>query len=386
MLRRSRNVERCNDDAERTSERAPTRLEQGKANANAILWKVPLALLLFFSIGVLMGKKLFKKTNVSNTNTVSMERMSNMSRMIATANQHLFGCDKANATTPCHLFSPLHFFSQPSRQHYLDTLPNMGGDLPNLPRMTHISWCHPIHNTSTLPCEFTFLHLRKTGGTTIHHALGHYAAYLKQNKNMRVKVKRFTTCRGVLRAKCLQDAQRHLQRISHQLQHSTSVSRQHVVFAMVRDPISRFVSAMGQAMHVQTGSAMLRTKCLDETSIHTTLECVLDHLQEYGLKSDVHFVPMAVNLHALTRGQDVTISLYSQEVFLKEVLKYFGASDIYMRNRNRQEYLQSPLLSKLSVQDLSRNEVRIICQLYAVDVELMAFLGINVLQCSENTT
>jgi len=296
------------------------------------------------------------------------------------ADQHLFDCHRPNAT--CHPFFPLQFFAQHQPGYkYLPQLHEMGASLPNLPRMTHFHWnnettqLHVATTTTTtthfgyLPTDITYLHMRKTGGTTIHHAIGHLSKYIVQSGATSL-VTRYTTCRGVLRRQCQQDALLHTQRLYQSKQ---------IVFAVVRDPISRFLSAMGQAMDV---GLRLRRKCLDETSTTTTttIECVLQHLQQYGLKSDVHFCPMAVNLYVIMRNMNIEVALFPQSE-LQNILEYLGGSNIHLRNRSNQDYLKSELLSKLSVQDLQPEMIRVICQLYAVDVEMMQSIGLNVPLC-----
>ena len=122
-------------------------------------------------------------------------------------------------------------------------------------------------------------------------------------------VQRHSTCRSVLREKCLAKARQHLQQLYNHQQEQESTLRNHVVFAVVRDPVARFVSAVGQAM---TDGPQLRDLCLDETSANTTISCVLQHLQEHGLKTDVHFCPMAVNLYVLMRTFNVKVALFDK--------------------------------------------------------------------------
>jgi len=79
---------------------------------------------------------------------------------------------------------------------------------------------------------------------------------------------------------------------------------------------------------------------------------------------------MAVNLYVLMRNQDLQVALLEQD-HLGEILECFGASSLHLRRRSNQDYLKSKLLSKLSEQDLDSDMIRVICQLYAVDVEIM---------------
>jgi hypothetical protein len=167
---------------------------------------------------------------------------------------------------------------------------------------------------------------------------------------------------------------------NHQQEESTL--SKHVVFAVVRDPVSRFLSAMGQAM---ADGPRLRDLCLDETSANTTIKCVLQHLQEHGLKTDVHFCPMAVNLYVLMRNLNVQVALFEKELHLESLLVYFGTSShLHMRDRSKEEYTNSELLSQLSAKDLDDSMIRVICELYQVDVVMMKSIGLDVPLCGTN--
>ena len=233
--------------------------------------------------------------------------------------------------------------------------------------MTYFEWQKSDNTTSAihnLPHQLSFFHLRKTGGTTIHHALGHLARYMREKMGVETTITRHSTCRGVLREKCQKRALEHIQSIYNQ--QSTllsSTDSKHVVFAVVRDPVDRFISAMGQAM--QNADSNKLRKCLDESSSNRTVNCVLKHLQEKGLKTDVHFVPMAVNLYALARGMDIQVALLSQEN-LPDILGNFGQTNnhgMHMRDRSNQAYLNSAMLSKLSTSDLDTATIKTICEL-----------------------
>lgn len=196
-------------------------------------------------------------------------------------------------------------------------------------------------------------------------------------------VKRHTTCRGVLRDKCREEAQAHIFQIYQyqQQQEFQTTKTTHVVFAVVRDPISRFISAMGQAMDVELG-AKLRDKCLNENSANITINCVLQELQQRGLRMDVHFCPMVVNLYVLTRNHDVQVSLFLSH-HLQSLLHYLGSSAaLHMRDRSNPEYTKSELLSKLSIDDLDSDMIRIICELYSVDVLMLKSIGLDVPLCT----
>lgn len=140
---------------------------------------------------------------------------------------------------------------------------------------------------------------------------------------------------------------------------------------------------MSQAMDV---GMPLRQACLNEDSSNETISCVLQHLQNKGLQTDVHFVPMSVNLYVLMRGLDIQVALFDQQ-HLSKILYFLGFEDMHMRDRSDKEYLKSQLLSNLSVNDLDEESIGILCQLYAVDAEMMQSIGLaDVPLCSSVQT
>ena len=379
MLRRRRNVGQLAID--RREE--PARQDASRQRTQ---WsKAPLPFLLLV-VGILW-LKISPPAKDNIRTTTPLRKMQSIG-----TDKDLFDCHTANAT--CHLFRPLEFFAENHPGHrYLSMLEEMGGELPNLPRMTHFHWSsrgskmqlaaenisekdpHPLLHY--LPPDVTFFHMRKTGGTSLHHAIGHLSKFIQQ-KGARTKVKRYIPCPGFLRKKCENEALAHMRKVKR----DQDGNRNHVVFAVVRDPVSRFLSAVGQAMDdtIPTGQR-LRQTCLDESSIQKTIRCVLQHLKEKGVKTDVHFCPMAMNLFVLMRGINVQVALFETHHFPK-ILKFFGSSGMHMRDRSIQDYLKSALLAKMSVQDLDSESIRVICQLYAVDVEMLKYVGLDVPLCS----
>ena len=57
-----------------------------------------------------------------------------------------------------------------------------------------------------------------------------------------------------------------------------------------------------------------------------------------------------------------------------------------MRDRSKAEYTNSELLSQLSVKDLDDAMIRVICELYKVDVVMMKSIGLDVPLCGTNSS
>jgi hypothetical protein len=390
MLRRGRQNQQ--EAVENSSSNGGARLEKkASSETTGAPWKVPLLLLIILIISCCVYPRDSESNQAERPVQVTAKLPPTLS---IAADEHLFDCQHVNAT--CHYFRPLSFFQHGNGQAYFSILTELGAESVNLPRMTHFSRGtelaltthynetsaddsrHPLFGY--LPTDVTFFHLRKTGGTTIHHAIGNLVKYIKSRGGV-AQVKRHSTCRSVLRDKCLAEAHQHLNQIYNHQQEESTLSK-HVVFAVVRDPVSRFLSAMGQAM---ADGPRLRDLCLDETSANTTIKCVLQHLQEHGLKTDVHFCPMAVNLYVLMRNLNVQVALFEKELHLESLLVYFGTSShLHMRDRSKAEYTNSELLSQLSVKDLDDSMIRVICELYQVDVVMMKSIGLDVPLCGTN--
>jgi len=155
-------------------------------------------------------------------------------------------------------------------------------------------------------------------------------------------------------------------------------------FTTVRDPISRFVSAIGQEMLVRRPSDVkaqeFRDKCLQNTA-HDTLECAIAHVQDFfdskTLWNQPHFIPMTTILHRRTYGYNVSVILLTMDQ-VPEVVQEMTASKGKV-HRNPKQSQGSDILQHLSVRDLTEGQLRHLCRIYHLDVQMMQRVGMKTL-------
>jgi len=106
---------------------------------------------------------------------------------------HLVDCHRPNAT--CHSF--FHYNSLTRTNPVMSTFLSYKKWVPNWsicqPRITHFHWSNNLHLAANgthntrhpilgyLPTDITYLHMQKTGGTTVHHAIGHFSRFIQSH-------------------------------------------------------------------------------------------------------------------------------------------------------------------------------------------------------------
>ncbi|GFH60354.1 hypothetical protein CTEN210_16830 [Chaetoceros tenuissimus] len=152
----------------------------------------------------------------------------------------------------------------------------------------------------------------------------------------------------------------------------------HTMFAVVRDPVDRFISAIGQATGA-TGSAgngigkQLLDECLKETS-KETLNCFIDLMQTNSTWIELHFTHMALEISFATIYKDIPIALFP----FKEVpnlLKEVGADPVKKKKDGHRGHRKSEILEKMSVNDYDEKMLSKICAVYKMDVVMMNKAG-----------
>lgn len=180
-----------------------------------------------------------------------------------------------------------------------------------------------------------------------------------------------------------------------------------VAFSFVRDPVVRFLSSVGQMLHM--GKVKLFQQCDDQTdllreiSIHesnTTIaksqalvQCMLQSIKsntEEALAPDFdyidqHMLPQAFELRARSLEYDIEIHLMSMGEISSTLRTLAGVNkqNKHARSSRVADYTQGYFL-ETSI--LTQEIVRDICHIYAVDVLLLKQTGIATTLCDTFTT
>ena len=206
-----------------------------------------------------------------------------------------------------------------------------------------------------------------------------------------------------------------------------------VLYTLVRDPVTRFISSIGQVMGSagSTGpvAVQFRKACLKATPVET-LACSIQYVRNHSVTGfEVHFAPQALEIAFGTVWHDVPVAVFSMEESLSTVLATFSEQQkqptttqqqrvnfglpsklprravgnqtavpawrratasttqlqsttttktqiLSRRNGTTTGYRPHPVLTQMSVNDFTAPLLRDVCHLYAVDVLMLQSLEI----------
>lgn len=289
--------------------------------------------------------------------------------------QNIFDCDKVNSS--CRLFYPVDFLERPgawghefrevAKQEALKTLPY------NIVRFWHPG--KKANASKSLPYEplfpppdFTYLHVRKAGGISM---LSLAKDFLKQELGKGYKMQKIWAKRhrrhvtgtegldGIFRVK--------------------EVAKTTQFFTFVRNPISRFPSAMSQVMSGMGIKNVKRLNCSSEDP-HTThpksmMKCVLNSLSK-GNRIDEHFTWAVTEMFQPLVGLNTSVIVMP----LSEVdhfMQSLGVDPFRMNSKQTKKRTYGPdLLDDAMIEQL--------CHIYAADVHMLRFTNlIEVPECDK---
>merc|ERR1712150_372321 len=129
------------------------------------------------------------------------------------------------------------------------------------------------------------------------------------------------------------------------------------------------------------GGPVITKECVDgKKSSRDALKCIAKYVQTHGFWIELHFTPQVVDIAFTTMFADVPIAIYSFRD-IKTVLNYFGVGNVQMRNGNSKNYRTSSLLTDMSVDDYDEETLKIVCEIYAMDVIMQRSLVLEVERC-----
>lgn len=236
--------------------------------------------------------------------------------------------------------------------------------------------------------RLSFLHVHKAGGSSLHNAFN----FMASSKNaLLVRHKFFDPSYSPGKPKKITRASEEMTNFTLQSLATASkypdeefAPQQHVIFAAVRDPTERFISSIGQALGANGSSGnhiapTLKKACIKETSAET-LKCLAHYVQDYGFWIELHFTPQVIDIAFTTMWQDVPIAMFSFKN-LKDILNHFGREHVHVRDGSNDRYRADPILTNMTVADYDEESLRIVCDIYEMDVRMQRSLGYEVPRC-----
>jgi hypothetical protein len=265
---------------------------------------------------------------VSNDDCRHLKTIQQLDRIPITMEKSIFNCHSPYGK--CVYFRPQHFFDTKcgigsKYSHLLDEMNTLRKGDALWPMQPPIPVCYLsltkdvifLSNSSSPqhPINLTFLHIHKNAGSSlvqafkdfrisnydlIHVRHGIHVAYLQGRYNK----SKWNETREFLRRSV---------RYQRSIDWDMKDYSNHLTIAIVRDPIERFISAVGHVTsdkHKKKGFDMkLKDECL-KTSAEDTLWCFVHLLQREGFWVDLHFTPQALELGFITLEVDVPIAIF----------------------------------------------------------------------------
>jgi len=331
----------------------------------------------------------------------------------------IFNCDGPMGL--CEYFYPTKFFHADDGpgaefRHILERieeLRNLNKLWYNMPR---IGWptfsfspdvTNPITGKPFPTQNLSFLHVHKAGGTTIHgfmplarkYGIGvqrHYVYHWEQARALELAKKA-----GAVRLQQALESEREKMSLTYYHLGTAGKYRateedwgpnDHLLFAVVRDPLDRFVSSIGQAMGASGSTNNVIGKTFRETCVKDpayskensvkVAQCMVDYIKKEGYEIEVHFTPQAVEVAFATQLYHVPVAMFKFEDHYKEVVTELGIdSEKKQRNGEMHGYRPKPVLTDMHSTDFTPELIQEICELYKVDVIMIRTLGWSVPRC-----
>jgi hypothetical protein len=155
--------------------------------------------------------------------------------------------------------------------------------------------------------------------------------------------------------------------------------KDHTLFAVVRDPAERFISAIGQATGAFGSSAngigkQLLNECLKETT-KATLNCFIDLMQTNSTWIEVHFTPMVLEISFATIYKDIPVAVFPFTEVSNLLRELASDPNSKKKDGHKSGYRKSEVLTNLTVADYDTEMLTKLCDVYKMDAILKKHLG-----------
>lgn len=243
--------------------------------------------------------------------------------------------------------------------------------------------------------RLSFLHVHKSGGTSLHNAFNKMSS---KNGTSLFRHKWFQPFFSPGNSKTdadvsgeVDDSRNRMYGIAVEDMKSAITypaekfdSNEHVVIAVVRDPVERFISSIGQASggSGSTGNMIgkvLKKECIKPTS-KETLTCYAKYVKKHGYWIELHFTPQILDIWFSMLWQDAPIGVFPFTK-LEDVVSHLGMPSAHGRDGTKGHYRSDDVLMNMTVADYDAESLQIVCELYKMDVIMQRSIGIEVPRC-----
>lgn len=267
--------------------------------------------------------------------------------------QNFLNCTRQDSL--CSFFDPVAFFqddpSQSPRHH--DKARQQLYGSPN--RTLNANWARFVSHKDDI--DWTYVHIRKAGGNTMYEI----AQQLAKRHHASLKVEIMPSV----------PVHRLAQRIGEQafIERMKTMVDKTTLFAFIRDPVSRFVSAMGQVAD-RKSHVLQQVKCWFPNDPRREIQCVLDHLKNGEVVND-HYTLASIEMYQMasfaTHHSNKKVAVFSLDA-MNDFMKLWNMQP-FRRNEAKKTRYSTVLLNESMIRD--------ICQVYEPDVIMMRLLGMG---------
>ena len=230
--------------------------------------------------------------------------------------------------------------------------------------------------------NLSMVHVHKTGGTSLVYA---FDALLKKGaKGLRRTVympARKETGTSNIYGQRFEESSAFLDGAVKYRKPEDWGEKDHTIFAVVRDPTERFISAIGQATGGRGSTDMglarvLLNECLKETS-KQTLNCFIDMMYTKSTWIEVHFTPMVLEISFATIYKDIPVAIFPFTEVPNLMVELASNPKSKKKDGHKKGNRQSPVLVNMSSDDYDDEMLRKLCAIYKMDVVFMNHLGLT---------
>jgi len=232
----------------------------------------------------------------------------------------------------------------------------------------------PRHNIS-------MVHVHKTGGTSLVFAMGRIHNSLGYKGNMKT-VYPPTGPIGILPRKYAKRRNATGKFLDGAVKYKSDWRHhEHTIFAVVRDPVERFISAIGQATGGRGSKSnsnfahVLSQRCLKEKTPKATLTCFVRLVKNYGTWVEVHFTPMVVEISFSTMYKDIPVAVFPFNEVPNLLEELDADSNLKRKNGSAKGHRKSSMLTDMKIDDYEEESLKDLCDIYRMDVLFLWHLG-----------
>lgn len=158
----------------------------------------------------------------------------------------------------------------------------------------------------------------------------------------------------------------------------------HTLFGVVRDPVERFISAIGQATGAFGSSSNGVGKALLDACVNSNytterdcLRCFIDLIKTNSTWIEVHFTPMALEIAFATMYKDIPVAIFDFPEVPKLLFELGTDPNSKKKDGHQPGYRKKALLTNMKVEHYDEEMLKDLCGIYRVDAIFLKQIGVS---------